>query len=74
LAATLPILDGIDTLLKGWSHFLDQGLIYLFTILLIFGLNVVGASTRNERYHAFFAVFFLIYIILFISINLLTLI
>jgi hypothetical protein len=35
---------------------------------------VVGAWTRDERYHAFFAVFFLIYTILFISINLLALI
>jgi hypothetical protein len=37
-------------------------------------LNEVGAWTRDERYHAFFAVFFLTYIVLFISVNLLTLI
>jgi hypothetical protein len=70
LAALLPPLDVVDTLLKGYSHFLAQGPLYIITIILIFILNIVAALTKNEKYHKFFAVFFLIYILIFISINL----
>jgi hypothetical protein len=31
---------------------------------------VIGAATDNERYHKFFGVFFLVYIVAFISIDL----
>jgi hypothetical protein len=74
LAATLPVLDGIDTLLKGWTHFLSQGILYPFTILIIFLFCIIAASTQSEHFHACFAVFFLVYMVLFISINLLVLI
>jgi hypothetical protein len=74
LAAILPLIDFADTLLKGWSHFLAQGIIYPITILLIFVLSVIAAITKRERYHAFFAVFFLLYLTVFIGINLLTLV
>jgi hypothetical protein len=70
LAALLPPIDAIDTLLKGRAHFLAQGPLYVVTLALIFILCVAGALTRNERYHAAFAVFFLLYILAFISINL----
>lgn len=73
LAAALPIVDALDTLLKGWDHFLAQGLIYPVTLSLLFVLSLVGAFTSRERFHAFYAVFFLIYILLFIGINLRTL-
>jgi hypothetical protein len=72
LAALLPPLDAIDTLLKGWAHFVDQGLIYVFTLTTIFILCIIAAFTRRERYHAGFAIFFLVYILAFISINLST--
>jgi hypothetical protein len=70
LAALLPPLDAVDTLLKGWEHFLAQGPLYIFTILILFVLSIIGASTQRERFHKFYAVFVLIYILMFIGINL----
>lgn len=70
LAAPLPLLDAADTLLKGWEHFQAQGMIYPVTILLLFGLNVLASRTRSERFHAGYAVFFMLYLLFFITINL----
>jgi hypothetical protein len=70
LAALLPIIDALDTLLKGREHFMAQGSLYILTILLLFILNVVAARIRDERYHTFFVVFFFIYLLGFIAINL----
>jgi hypothetical protein len=70
LAALLAPIDALDTLLKGWDHFVAQGPLYLLTLALVLILSLIAATTRNERYHAFFAVFFLAYISLFISVNL----
>jgi hypothetical protein len=70
LGSFLPPLDTIDTLLKGRQHFIDQGIIYPITILLLFILMVIAARTSSRRYHAFFAIFILLYILIFISINL----
>jgi hypothetical protein len=74
LAAIVPLLDFVDTLLKGVPHLLAQGPIYLVTIGLMTALSVVAAVTKNQNYHKFFAVFFLVYISFFISINLNTLV
>jgi hypothetical protein len=73
LAAFLPPLDFIDTLLKGVPHLLAQGPIYFVTISLLTALSVVAVVTKNKTYHKFFAIFFLIYISFFILINLNTL-
>ncbi len=70
LASLLAPIDAFDTLLKGWSHFVAQGPLYLLTLFLLLILNMIAAYTRSEKYHAFFAIFFLIYLIAFISINL----
>jgi hypothetical protein len=70
LAALLPIIDAMDTLLKGWEHFMAQGPLYIITILLLFALNVAAIRIHRERFHAFFAIFFLVYILAFIAINL----
>jgi hypothetical protein len=70
LAALLPPIDAIDTLLKGRAHFEAQGPLYVFTLVAIFGLSLIGAWTKRERYHAAFAVFFLLYMLVFISVNL----
>ena len=70
LGALLPIIDAMDTLLKGWSHFTAQGPLYVLTILLLFILNIVAALVRREGFQAFFAIFFLVYILAFIAINL----
>ena len=60
LSLIFPI-DIIDTLLKGVAHFRDQGPAYFTTMGLLFTLCLVAAFTRSARYHAFFAVMFLIY-------------
>ncbi len=70
LGALLLPLDALDTYLKGWDHFVAQGIIYPITLSLLFVLNLGAAFTRNERYHAFYALFFLVYLLIFISINL----
>lgn len=73
LSALLAPLDAIDTLLKGVDHFQAQGIIYPITIALILVLSGAGALTKNEKYRKFFAVFFLVYLIGFITVNLFTL-
>lgn len=70
LAALLPPIDAADTLLKGVAHFRAQGPFYVLTITLVFILCITGAVTRRERFHAAFSVFFLLYILLFIAVNL----
>ena len=74
LAALLPPLDAVDTLLKGQAHFAAQGPFYVITLSLVFVLCLIGALTKNERFHAAFAVFFLLYLLAFISVNLLLLV
>ena len=70
LAAILPPLDAADTLLKGYAHFEAQGPIYVIFIAVVFALTALGAITRDERYHKFFSVFFLGYLLAFIIVNL----
>ena len=72
-AALLPPLDAADTLLKGYAHFQDQGVIYPVFLSIVFAMTVLGAIWKNELYHKIFAVFFLVYILGFIFINLNTL-
>ncbi len=70
LAALLPLLDAVDTGLKGREHFAAQGPIYPITIGLIFVLCLIGSRIKGKLYHAAFAIFFLIYMLTFIAINL----
>jgi hypothetical protein len=70
LAALLTPLDFLDTLLKGLPHLIAQGPIYFVTILLITVLSIIAALTKNQTYQRVFAIFFLLYISVFISINL----
>ena len=73
LAALLPPLDFLDTTLKGIPHLIAQGTIYFITIGLITALSIIALLTKNQTYHKFFAIFFLVYISVFIGINLNTL-
>jgi hypothetical protein len=59
--ALLWPLDVVDTLLKGKQHFLDQGPLYLPTMTAWCVGAVIAGITKNERYHAFWAIFFLLY-------------
>jgi hypothetical protein len=70
LAALLPVVDALDTYLKGWSHFRAQGPQYVVTLLMLLVLSIACAVTKRERLHAGFAVFFLLYMMAFVSINL----
>ncbi len=70
LAALLPLIDALDTRLKGEAHFNAQGPIYIFTIGLLLILMIVAATIRRERFHAVFAIFFFAYLLVFITINL----
>jgi hypothetical protein len=53
-------VDVVDTLLKGVPHFLEQGPQYVVsTTVFIVGMTI-AAITKNERYHQFYALFFLV--------------
>jgi hypothetical protein len=53
-------VDVVDTLLKGVPHFLEQGPPYVVsTTVFIVGMTI-AAITKNERYHQFYALFFLV--------------
>jgi hypothetical protein len=70
LGALLAPIDALDTLLKGWDHFTAQGPLYVVFLSMIFGLNLIAAFTTSGKYHAFFSIFFLCYLLFFISVNL----
>jgi len=53
-------VDVVDSLLKGVPHFLALGPAYFASALLYFAGLVTAAITCNERYHEFYAVFFLV--------------
>lgn len=64
-------LDIVDTMLKGWRHFLDQGSFYLPLI----GFSTIGclvaALSRNERYHKTWAIIFPSGQMIYMAVNLL---
>ena len=49
-------LDWIDSLIKGHEYFMSLGPEYLITSLAQLLCSVVAMMTRNERYHAVFAI------------------
>jgi hypothetical protein len=53
------VVDIADSLLKGIPHFLELGAPYVISSALYFSGMLTAAITRNERYHEFYAVFFL---------------
>jgi hypothetical protein len=55
------VIDLIDTMAKGLTYFLSFGPLYYGSMLLHITLCAFAAITKSPRYHAFFAVFFLIY-------------
>ena len=58
-ALFIPV-DIVDSLLKGVPHFLSLGPIYFLSGVLYFAGLITAAVTRNQRYHEFYAIFFLI--------------
>jgi hypothetical protein len=60
LLALFGPVDVLDTLLKGVGHFLELGLPYIAsTTIFLIGL-IIAATTRNQRFHQFYAIFFII--------------
>ena len=60
LFALFVPVDIVDTLLKGVPHFLAQGPQYTVSTALYLGGLTTAAVTRNERYHQFYCIFFLV--------------
>jgi hypothetical protein len=60
LFALFTPVDIADSLLKGVSHFLALGPQYFISNALYFAGLTTAAITRNERYHEFYAIFFLV--------------
>src|SRR5262245_11789257 len=54
-------VDLADTLLKGSTYFTSFGLQYPISTISQIGLSIAAAITRNERFHAVFAVCMLVY-------------
>ena len=66
-------LDVVDTLLKGRAHFFAQSPFYVpFVASWAIG-SLVAGITRNERYHAFWAILFPLSMLLFTVVNMLKL-
>src|SRR5215471_9309620 len=54
------VVDIADSLLKGIPHFLALGTPYILSSALYFAGMAMAAITKNERYHQFYAIFFLV--------------
>jgi hypothetical protein len=72
LYALIFPIDIVDTLLKGSAHFYAQGLPYFVTMTLCFTICLAAAFTKRQRYHACFAVLFLIYNLAVLGASLIT--
>jgi hypothetical protein len=66
-------IDLVDTLLKGVTYFLSLGPLYYGSMLMQIALCGIAATTKSPRYHAFFAVFYLVYNLAMLGSNLLRL-
>jgi hypothetical protein len=61
MVALSMVLDAVDTLLKGSEHFRSFGLEYPIKLVVYVLLAGAAAGTRNERFHATFAVANIVY-------------
>jgi hypothetical protein len=68
--ALLAPLDLIDTLLKGSQHFRELGWRYVGTLMFGWMLCVLAALTSNPRFHAVFSIFYLVYLLTWITFGL----
>jgi hypothetical protein len=60
ILSMFTVVDIVDSLLKGIPHFLELGPQYIVSSSLYFVGQAIAAITRNERYHQFFAIFYLV--------------
>jgi hypothetical protein len=66
-------IDLVDTSLKGFTYFWSLGPLYYGSMLLHITLCAIAATTKSPRYHAVFAVFYLLYNLAMLGSNLLRL-
>lgn len=59
------LVDIADTLLKGLAHFRSLGPGYPIGISVLSVLLLIAMRTRSERYHAAFAIFVVVYLVVF---------
>ena len=57
------MLDVADTLLKGMDHFRSLGPTYPILIVTFSLLMLIAMRTRNQLYHAMFAIFSVVYLL-----------
>ena len=53
-------VDLLDSLLKGVAHFIGLGPFYFASLTMYIAGMAIAAITRNERYHQYYAVIFLV--------------
>lgn len=53
-------VDVVDTLFKGVPHLIEQGPQYIVSTTFFFIGLTIAAVTRNERYHQFYCIVFLV--------------
>ena len=63
--ASVFVLDFADTWLKGSAHFVTLGPEYIARGVVFIALSLIGVGTRNVRYSASFAVFGVIYQVIY---------
>ena len=63
LAANLA--DIADTLAKGVAHFLGLGPLYLVGQAVLITLFIIALRSRNERFHAFFAIYAVAWLLIY---------
>ena len=56
----MAAFEYLDSLLRGVPHFLALGRAYFASGVLYFAGLMTAAITRNQRYHEFYAIFFLL--------------
>ena len=66
-------IDLVDTSLKGFAYFLSLGPLYYGSMLMQITLCAIAAITKSPRYHAAFAIFYLLYNLAMLGSNLLRL-
>lgn len=70
-AALFPV-DLIDTALKGWQHFRDQGPVYPASMVAWLTLCLIAAFTKNRIFHGCFVIIFLAWNLIFAGMLLIT--
>jgi hypothetical protein len=69
LGVTHLLIGVADTLAKGIGHFLTLGPLYVIGQVVMISLFITALRTRNERFHAFFAIYAIAWLLIYPSTN-----